>query len=248
MDLLYDLHTHTIASGHAYSTLMENIKEAYKKGLKAYGFSDHADTMPGASNNLYFRNFEIIPRNYKDMKVFAGIEANITDYFGTIDVDKFVLKSVDYIIASYHALCIGKPDSVDDVMRGYFAVMENPLVKIIGHPDDDRFPTDYKELVKKAVQTSTILELNNSSLKPSSPRKNCKQNARLMLEECKKQGAKIIVNTDAHIFKDIGNFNYAKEVLEEMKFPPDLIVNSDMKSLDLVINKDLSLDIFKTKF
>ena len=37
MDLLFDLHTHTIASEHAYSTIRENIETAYERGLKAYG-------------------------------------------------------------------------------------------------------------------------------------------------------------------------------------------------------------------
>ena len=41
MKLLFDLHTHTVASGHAFSTLKENIEEAAAKGLKAMGTSDH---------------------------------------------------------------------------------------------------------------------------------------------------------------------------------------------------------------
>jgi len=48
MKLLMDLHTHTIASGHAYSTLKENIDEAKNKGLKILGTSDHSYAMPGA--------------------------------------------------------------------------------------------------------------------------------------------------------------------------------------------------------
>ena len=34
MKALMDLHTHTISSGHAYSTLKENIEEAREKGAK----------------------------------------------------------------------------------------------------------------------------------------------------------------------------------------------------------------------
>ncbi len=37
MQLLFDLHTHTVASGHAFSTWKENIEEAAKKGLMAVG-------------------------------------------------------------------------------------------------------------------------------------------------------------------------------------------------------------------
>ena len=34
MNYLSDLHTHTIVSGHAYTTLMENITFVHKKALK----------------------------------------------------------------------------------------------------------------------------------------------------------------------------------------------------------------------
>ena len=36
---LLDLHTHTISSGHAYTTLLENIAAAKRKGLKILGVS-----------------------------------------------------------------------------------------------------------------------------------------------------------------------------------------------------------------
>ncbi|MFI3209762.1 MAG: PHP domain-containing protein, partial [Peptostreptococcaceae bacterium] len=40
MKILIDLHTHTIVSGHAYSTVEENIKSAKEKGLKYLGMSE----------------------------------------------------------------------------------------------------------------------------------------------------------------------------------------------------------------
>ena len=57
MKLLFDLHTHTVASGHAFSTLKENIEEAAAKGLKAMGTSDHYSAMPGSAQPIYFTNF-----------------------------------------------------------------------------------------------------------------------------------------------------------------------------------------------
>ena len=41
MKLLVDTHTHTVASGHAYSTLRENALFAAKKGLEAFCCTDH---------------------------------------------------------------------------------------------------------------------------------------------------------------------------------------------------------------
>ena len=42
-----DLHTHTIVSGHAYSTLREMAKAASDKGLELLGITEHAPKMPG---------------------------------------------------------------------------------------------------------------------------------------------------------------------------------------------------------
>ena len=39
--ILTDLHTHTIYSGHAFSTISENAAEAARKGLEAIGMTDH---------------------------------------------------------------------------------------------------------------------------------------------------------------------------------------------------------------
>ena len=39
---ILDLHTHTIFSGHAYSTLTENVKAAAERGLVLYGSADHS--------------------------------------------------------------------------------------------------------------------------------------------------------------------------------------------------------------
>ena len=64
-----DLHTHTIASGHAYSTLQENIAAARERGLKFLGLSEHGPAVDGGPSRLYFQNYKIIPREYGDMRL-----------------------------------------------------------------------------------------------------------------------------------------------------------------------------------
>ena len=53
IDIL-DVHTHTIASGHAYSTLQEMIDSAKTKGLKLLGITEHTNKMPGTCSEIYF--------------------------------------------------------------------------------------------------------------------------------------------------------------------------------------------------
>lgn len=69
MKLLFDLHTHTVASGHAFSTLKENIEEAAAKGLKAMGTSDHYSAMPGSAQPIYFTNFKAIKEKILGVRI-----------------------------------------------------------------------------------------------------------------------------------------------------------------------------------
>lgn len=41
MNFLSDLHTHSIVSGHGYSTLLENINYCKENGIKILGTSEH---------------------------------------------------------------------------------------------------------------------------------------------------------------------------------------------------------------
>ena len=47
MKPLIDAHTHTVASGHAYSSLQEMAKAAAEKGLQVLGITEHGPSVPG---------------------------------------------------------------------------------------------------------------------------------------------------------------------------------------------------------
>ena len=68
-----DLHTHTIASGHAYSTRKEMIEAAATKGLEVYAITEHAPAMPGSCNSMYFMNYRALPRKHGEMTVLYGV-------------------------------------------------------------------------------------------------------------------------------------------------------------------------------
>ena len=69
MKAIMDLHTHTLAAGHAYSTLLENIDAALAMGLQYLGMSEHGPTSPGGPHNFFFilHNF-YIPKDYDALK------------------------------------------------------------------------------------------------------------------------------------------------------------------------------------
>ena len=222
-----DLHTHTIASGHAYSTLMENIKAAKAKGVQIVGVSDHGPAMPGSTHEFYFSNLRILPDSIDGIRVLKGVELNILNSLGDIDLDPRSLSFLDYAIASLHLPCINVGNSEENTDAIVHA-MRHKIVKIIGHPDDSRYPLNYERLVLAAKENNVLLEVNNSSLSPFAFRENAEDNYKTLLELCVKHDAKIIINSDCHFHEHIGDQSYAKSLLKKLDFPERLIANLTM--------------------
>ncbi|MGM9532249.1 phosphatase [Intestinibacter sp.] len=225
MKAIVDMHTHTVASGHAYSTINENVQFAKQHGIKILGMSDHGPNMLGGPELYFFNNLKVIPKEIDGVRVLKGMEANILDAEGNLDkLDPRALPGLDYLIASLHTICM-KPSTKEDNTNAILNAMDKEKVKIIGHPDDGRYPLDYEPIVKKAKEKNILLEVNNSSLSPNTFRKGARENIKAYLELCKKYGVRIIMGTDAHICYDIGVFKYAEEVIEEANFPKELVIN-----------------------
>ncbi len=224
MNYFLDLHTHTIASGHAYSTIREMAQAAAEKGIKLLGITEHAMAMPGTCHVFYFQNMKVIPREQFGVELMFGSELNVVDYDGNVDMDEHTIKRLDYAVASFHPPCV-TPGSAAENTHAACKVMENPYVFILGHPDDGRFPMDYEEIVRASKATGALIELNNSSLNPKGFRKNAFENDKIILNLCMKHDVPIVVNSDAHIDIDIGSRTYAQKVLDEVDFPEELILN-----------------------
>jgi putative hydrolase len=238
-----DLHTHTIASGHAYTTLLENIKEASGIGLKFLGTSDHGPNMPGGPHLFYFANMRVLPRELYGVTLLHGCEVNIVDYDGKLDIPEKILKNLDFVIASLHDVCI-KPGTRDENTNCLIKVMENPLVDIIGHSGNPAFPIWEEEIVKKAKENNVLIEINNGSF---SSRRGSEKNCMRIATLCKEYGVNIVLGSDAHTCFHIGKFLQAENMLKDMEMPEELIMNRNSEKLIGFLKnkgklKDLTLD------
>ncbi|NLB77781.1 MAG: phosphatase [Clostridiaceae bacterium] len=230
MKIVADCHFHTVNSGHAYSTINEYAKEASEKGLELIGMTDHGPTMPGSPYIFHFDNLKVIPGSLHGVEILKGIEANIIGFDGSLDAEEVTLKQMDIVISSFHSPCL-KPSSVKENTRAVIKSMENVYVNIIGHPDDSRIELDYPELARAAAHSGVMIEVNNSSLKPTSFRVNAKENYRKLLEECYKYKLYIIINSDAHFHTYIGEVGEAISLVEELGYPKELIANTNIETL-----------------
>ncbi len=227
---ILDVHSHTIACGHAYNTLYEMVQAAADQGVTLFGSSDHGPAVPGSCHEMYFCNFKVIPKELFGVKLIMGCELNILNYQGTIDLKERFLRRIDYGIASIHDNCY-RIGTVEENTAATVNAMKNPYVQIIGHPDNGRIPLDYNVVVPQAKEHHVLLEVNNSSLKPNSPRPGARENYEIMLKLCRKLNVPVILGSDAHCACDAGNHSYAQALLRELDFPEELVVNTSLKKL-----------------
>lgn len=219
-----DLHTHTIASGHAYGTITEMVHAAALKGLPILGITEHAPSMPGTCTEMQFCNFTVIPPVLEGVRLLFGCELNIVDYKGTIDLSERMLKRLSYTIASLHDLCL-KSGTKEENTHSVLEVLKNPYVTILGHPDDGKFPLDYEAVVKAAKEHHKMIELNNTSLSPNSSRIHAEENDRIILPLCAAYKVPVIMNSDAHFTTAVGDHHLSEALLKAVDFPEELIAN-----------------------
>lgn len=227
MKIELDVHTHTLVSGHAFSTLQEMAMAASSKGLKLLGITEHAPSVPGTCDPIYFRNLKIVPRQMYGIELMLGAEINILDCRGNLDLDETYLQKLDLRIAGIHSYCY-TGGGVDENTYGMLQVIANPYIHIISHPGDGTAVLNFEPLVLAAKEHHTLLEINNSSLRPMRGKKDARTNNLEILNLCRKYEVPVILGSDAHISFDIATYECAVELLNETDFPEELVMNTDV--------------------
>ena len=225
--LIADLHMHTLVSGHAYGTIREMAEGAAARKLQLIGITEHGPGIPGTCDPIYYLNFRAAPRKLFDVEILYGCEVNICTG-GTLSMERRYLDALDYAIAGIHGFCYdneGVIKNTDSIIK----CMSDPKVRFISHPDDSRYPVDYPALVEGAKEYGIALEVNNSSLSPTSFRPGCRENYEKMLPLCMEYGVPIFVDSDAHDPLLVGKFDYAVAIVERVGFDDALILNNDLK-------------------
>lgn len=226
-----DFHTHTVASGHgACNTIADLAKAAHQKGMTALGISDHGPATPGSCKESYFRSLKMAPGSRSGISLYYGAEANILDVSGRLDLCSEVLGGLDFVIASlhgptYHISQGSGHTNAESNTLAYINAMKNPYVRLLGHTDDTNFPVDSRRLVKAAAANRVILEVNEASLALGGYRGNTRANMRSLLSHCITYHHPVLLSSDSHSAAGVGETPCALELLRELDFPRELILN-----------------------
>lgn len=247
-------HTAASGHGTA-DTVADLAKAAARKGMTALGISDHGPATPGSCSASYFRGLKVAPRKRAGICVLYGAEANILDESGRLDLEDEILSGLDFVIASIHPPTYrsaayepvslydkvasyedGRMPAAHPVMKdrmaavrcntdAYIGAMRNPYVRILGHPDDVRYPVDVRELAEAAVRYGVILEVNEASLTPGGYRGDTRDTLRMILRECAARRHPVLLSSDSHGAAHAGEAPRGMQLLAEEGFPKELVLN-----------------------
>lgn len=219
-----DVHVHTTWSDGAHS-IEEMVEEARTYGYEYIAITDHSKYLRVANglNETRLRKqreeIERLNEKYDDIHIFSGVEMDILPD-GSLDFSDDFLQEMDLVIAAIHS---SFNQSETEIMKRLTQALENPYVDIIAHPTGrligrrDHYAVDVEQLIEKAHETGTVLELNANpnrfDLKP------------YWLERAKEANVPIAINTDAHRKDMFAHIAYGVQVARKAWLRPEHIMN-----------------------
>lgn len=242
-DIFADMHTHTIFSLHAYSTLEENLRVAKERGMKYIAVTDHY-YQDGTENNKKNENTRIqymeerinAFSNILGVQVISSAEFNLGQY---AERSKYwnKISKLRYRPIGLHSFANDRAtllyDDVyrmfEDSLRDYttFVHIERELGAInhkkYGEGLNNSHAKFLDSIVKMAVENDILLEVNESTLVTNNG--GSADRLKYWIHTARNMDALIVLGSDAHFSLEVGNFENSIKLLNEVNYPKDLILN-----------------------
>lgn len=259
-----DVHTHTLFSRHAYSTINENVMAAAEAGLELIGSTDHYSCMlfdeQTIRNFQFFINMQVWPRVWHGVQLLRGVEADIVDIEGRLfghdlpietivtgapmppkTLKELVFSQCDYAIASVHDLRIVEGSTRTQRTEMYIKALQDPKVLILGHIGRSGVDCELEPVVSAARDLGKLIEINGTSIS-GYRRERTMSACHQVAECCAELGCQISFGSDAHICCDVGRTDEVVGLLDSIDFPQELVACRSAKAfMDVMKNAGLSV-------
>ena len=223
-----DMHTHSLYSGHAYSTFEEMADYVRNTGLKGFCLTDHSPR-GGAMDAYIPLTFREMPRDFEGIRVYYGMEVDILDYNGNLNIIHPLEQLLDFGIFGFHDNQIEPGHSITECTQAVLAVFENPSFDLLAHPCRRGYPLDTSSIVDAARKYNKLIELNENCLIRLGTDRGWYVE---ILEECRRKNVRIAVNSDAHFSRNIGRVCNSIKLLNEISFPEELVINTTVEKVE----------------
>jgi len=240
-DIVSDLHMHTTWSDGRLSVL-EMAQIAKEQGLQYIAITDHSESLGiarGLSEERLWQMVDDVQEVNKvmgaDFRVLYGTEMEIKAD-GSLDYEDYVLEELDFVIASLH-MSLSQPRK--QIMERLLNAINHPHVDMIAHPTGRLLPDrpgadlDMDVVMKTAVSTGTILEINANPLRLDLRDSHVRRAVEL--------GVKIAINTDAHRPEHFAFRHFGVAVGQRGWLPKEQVVNTwSLEQFLAYLNKENS--------
>lgn len=238
--ILWDLHTHTTYS-HGKGSIEDNVKVAVEKGLKKIAISDHG---PGhvtygikrASIKDMRRDIEELKPKYPEIEILLGVEANVINRSGALDITEEERAQFDVVLAGYHYGAFGeekghdlgiharnfvlskfgtttqklKRENTDLMLK---AIYESEML-ILTHPGD-KYDIYIEEVAKACAERKVWMEINNSHPYLTTA----------TIAQCAEYDVTFVIGSDAHVPHKVGCCEKAVARLKESGVDRKRVIN-----------------------
>ena len=240
--IIADYHTHTIYSSvgpylHGKGKIIQNAASAAAKGLKELAITDHG---PSDFYGLKLskipdmrREIEEAQAQFPGLKIYLGVEADITDSPNGLDVAPEYFGLFDFVNAGYHyvpdchmirnwlAFHLPCPCSMKESLRHQNtdrivkALTKNDI-RILTHPGDKAY-IDVHTVAKACEETGTLVEINARHRHPDA------DDLRIFAA----YDVRFVISSDAHSPDKVGRYIKSLQLALAAGITPERIVNID---------------------
>jgi len=221
-----DLHTHTVSSGHAYSTVREIVATAAHRGMEMVAITDHGPALPGGPHEYHFRNLKALPAIIDGVRVLKGVEANIVGDDGALDLPDEILERLDIVAVALHPGSDFEGGDISRNTKALLGAIAHPMVDMITHPGNQSYPVDIESVVEAARENDVIVELNDFSFSGNGSRQGSEDAERRFVWDAHEAGVPIAINSDAHYHLQVGIFQSAGPVARDLGLCEEDFINS----------------------
>lgn len=221
----FDLHVHTLASGHAFNTIWELASYARENKIESIGITDHGPSMEGAPHLGYFEMLKWLPEKVEGVRTIPGCEANVTDLEGNIDLPMSIQNELSLIMIGLHKRTpFPEGTNIKQNTEALIRAIQKNRVHIIAHPYRLDFPIDVEQVYKVAREYKVLFELNLSLLVQYGGSKELLKQIFLMLDLIRSNNDKVVIASDAHIVTEMGDNSVLKKL--GIDLPANLVLGA----------------------
>ena len=219
-----DFHVHTHFSGCGLHSIIEILSAARDRGVKALAVTDHG---PFLGKRISSTFFERLKQPVEGINLLKGLECNLTDEDGTIDIYTKFMHYYDVVLLGFHNFPVrdGDPEKYSEIMIR--ALEKNPCVDIIVHPNAPHYVVDFRTIAEAAASMDIAVELNNAK---TMNRRSSEAQTIELINACRDAGCMVAVNTDTHAINELADTSVMENLLDKTGFPYERIVNRNLES------------------